>query len=274
MLYICATPIGNLKDITYRAIEILSKADIILCEDTRNSIKLLNHYSINQAKLVSLHQHNENNITQKVLQYLQDNKIVVQISDAGTPCISDPGSKLCNVVIKAGYKISPLPGACAYISLLSVSGIDVPNLFYGFLPNTTNQRVQLLKSFVDVTYCVILYESPHRIIATLYDILQVFGEDKEIIIGRELTKQFETIKKDYIINIINFINNDFNQQKGEFVLIISPSNKIIQISEEQKQALNELIKYMPPKKATAFIAKYLGGDKNLLYDYLLQNKNL
>lgn len=273
MLYICATPIGNLQDITYRAVEILSKADIILCEDTRNSSHLLKHYSINQAKLLSLHQHNENQITQKVLEYLADNKIVVQISDAGTPSISDPGSRLCNKVISAGYQISPLPGACAYITLLSVSGIDSTHLFYGFLPHTSNKRINVLNNWQNVEYAVILYEAPHRILETLYDIKTVFGNEKLIILGRELTKQFETIKKLNVEQLIQFVQNDLYQQKGEFVIIICADKKINNLTKKQQDAINEISKFLPPKKAAAFIEKYLDGDKNILYTYLLRQKN-
>lgn len=272
MLYICATPIGNLQDITYRAIEILAKSDIILCEDTRNSSNLLNHYSINQAKLISLHQHNEKQITQKVLEYLANNKIVVQISDAGTPSISDPGAKLCSQVLAAGYQISPLPGACAYITLLSVSGIDSAHLFYGFLPHTSNKRINLLNGWQNIEYAVILYEAPHRILETLSDIKTVFGNDKIIILGRELTKQFETIKKLPIEQLIEFIKNDPYQQKGEFVLIICPNKTVNKLTNKQQEAINEISKFLPPKKAASFIEKYLDGDKNILYNYLLSQK--
>jgi 16S rRNA (cytidine1402-2'-O)-methyltransferase len=273
MLYICATPIGNLLDITYRAIEILSNADIILCEDTRNSSHLLKHYSINQAKLISLHQHNENHITEKVLEYLANNKIIVQISDAGTPSISDPGARLCNQVINAGYQISPLPGACAYTTLLSVSGIDSAHLFYGFLPHTSNKRINILNDWQNINYAVILYEAPHRILETLYDIQTVFGHEKIIVLGRELTKQFETIKKMPIEKLIQFISNDPYQQKGEFVIIICADKKTNTLTQKQQNAINEISKFFSPKKAASFVAKYLDGDKNQLYNYLLNQKN-
>lgn len=140
MLYVCATPIGNLKDISLRAIDILNKSDIILCEDTRVSSHLLNNHQIKYKKLVALHEHNENEITDKVIDWLNNGLIITQISDAGTPNISDPGARLCKKVREQGFKISPIPGACAYVTLLSVAGLDLPNLFYGFLPSTKSRR--------------------------------------------------------------------------------------------------------------------------------------
>ena len=139
MLYICATPIGNLQDISFRAIEVLNSSDIILCEDTRQSKNLLAAHNINYKHLVSLHEHNENQVTEKVLLWLQEGLTITQVSDAGTPGISDPGARLCNAVLAHGYKISPIPGACAYTSLLSVAGIMQPSLFYGFLPSNKSR---------------------------------------------------------------------------------------------------------------------------------------
>jgi 16S rRNA (cytidine1402-2'-O)-methyltransferase len=196
MLYICATPIGNLDDISLRALEILAKADIILCEDTRNSQKLLNHHGINQKRLIALHDHNENEVSQKVLEWLNQELLIVQISDAGTPGISDPGARLCNVLHANQITPHPLPGACAYISLLSVSGIvDTPSLFHGFLPNKSSQRQKQLNTWLSVEYAVAIYESPHRILDSLSDLVQCLGEAREIVMGREMTKHFETIKK-------------------------------------------------------------------------------
>jgi len=277
MLYICATPIGNLDDISLRALEILAKADIILCEDTRNSQKLLNHHGINQKRLIALHDHNENEVSQKVLEWLNQELLIVQISDAGTPGISDPGARLCNVLHANQITPHPLPGACAYISLLSVSGlVDTPSLFHGFLPNKSSQRQKQLNTWLSVEYAVAIYESPHRIVDSLSDIVQCLGETREIVMGRELTKHFETIKKLSAGELLNFVKSDSNQQRGEFVLIILPQLKIKnteeQLTAEQISALNIIAGELPSKKAVNLTNKLFGGNKDLLYQYLLDLK--
>jgi len=277
MLYICATPIGNLDDISLRALEILAKADIILCEDTRNSQKLLNHHGINQKRLIALHDHNENEISQKVLEWLNQELLIVQISDAGTPGISDPGARLCNVLHANQITPHPLPGACAYISLLSVSGlVDTPSLFHGFLPNKSSQRQKQLSLWLGVEYAVAIYESPHRILDSLSDIVQCLGSTREIVMGRELTKHFETIKKLSAGELLEFVKSDSNQQRGEFVLIILPPLKIKnteeQLTAEQISALNIIAAELPSKKAVNLTNKLFGGNKDLLYQYLLDLK--
>ena len=277
MLYICATPIGNLDDISLRALEILAKADIILCEDTRNSQKLLNHHGINQKRLFALHAHSEKEISQRVLEWLNQELLIVQISDAGTPGISDPGARLCNVLHANQITPHPLPGACAYISLLSVSGlVDTPSLFHGFLPNKSSQRQKQLNLWLGVEYAVAIYESPHRIVDSLSDIVQCLGETREIVMGRELTKHFETIKKLSAGELLDFVKSDSNQQRGEFVLIILPQLKIKnaeeQLTAEQISALNIIAGELPSKKAVNLTNKLFGGNKDLLYQYLLDLK--
>lgn len=278
MLYICATPIGNLGDISYRAIEILTKADIILCEDTRNSQKLLNHYGISHKKLIALHEHNENEISRKVLGWLQQKQLIVQICDAGTPGISDPGARLCNFIHQHGHQISPLPGACAYISLLSVAGLDhnTSVLFYGFLPNKVSQRQKQLANWQNVDYAIVIYESPHRILDCLNDISNTLGKARQLVMGRELTKQFETIKKLSIGELIEFVKADPNQQRGEFVLIILPQKSEITfietLSPEQTNTLKLLAAELPGKKAINLTHKICGGNKDLMYQYLLTHK--
>ncbi len=269
MLYICATPIGNLKDISIRALETLSKSDIILCEDTRISKRLFVEHNIKYKKLVSFHEHNELEISEKVVEWLKEGLLITQISDAGTPGVSDPGARLCNKIFKAGFKISPIPGACAYTSLLSVSGITDPSLFIGFLPSQKIARQKILNQYQFINYAVCIYEAPHRIINCVSDIIECLGENREIIMGRELTKQFETIKKLRAKELLQFIKDDSNQQRGEFVLIIYPE-VIHQNSEtltnEQIKCLKVLLEELPPKKAVSITNKILGGDKNLLYN--------
>ncbi len=269
MLYICATPIGNLKDISIRALEILFKSDIILCEDTRISKRLFLEHNIKYQKLVSFHEHNELEITEKVIKWLTEGLLITQISDAGTPGISDPGARLCNKVLKAGFKISPVPGACAYTSLLSVSGITDPSLFMGFLPSQKTARQKILSKYQFINYAVCIYEAPHRIISCICDIIECLGENREIIMGRELTKQFETIKKLRAEELLKFIKDDPNQQKGEFVLIIYPDvihKDPESLTDEQIKCLKNLLEELPPKKAVSLTNKILGGDKKLLYN--------
>lgn len=265
MLYVCSTPIGNLKDITLRALDILNEADIVLCEDTRVSKKLLSHYKIINKKLVIFNEHNEKQIIEKVLSWLHDDLIVVQITDAGTPNISDPGAKLCNAVLANGYPISPIPGVSAFTTLLSVSGIELPHLFLGFLPRIKNKKEELLFSLKQSGFAIIIYESPHRIIDTLKSINNILGDKTTIVVGRELTKQFETIKKGTIKEIQEFILSDINQQKGEFVLIIIPPKQTSIIKEEHLKTLKLLAKELPPKIACSICAKIYDISKDELY---------
>jgi 16S rRNA (cytidine1402-2'-O)-methyltransferase len=275
VLYICATPIGNLKDISIRALEVLAASDIILCEDTRTSKQLLSAHGINYKQLIALHQHNENQIAEKVLNYLSSGMTVTQISDAGTPGISDPGARLCQIVLAAGYKVSPIPGACAYISLLSVAGLDKPSLFYGFLPSTKNARIKILEEWAGSSYAIGIYESPHRIIDSMQDIVTVLGECRPIIMGRELTKQFETIKYATASALLEFIKSDPNQQRGEFVLLIYPDILIKTAEEaltsEQIKVLKLLLPELPPKKAVSITHKLTGANKDLLYNYAIKS---
>lgn len=275
-LYICATPIGNLKDITLRALEVLASCNIILCEDTRVSKRLLKEYNIQDKKLIAFHEHNEKEIIDKVISWLIDGLTIVQVTDAGTPGISDPGVRLCNKAFECGYSPIPLPGACAYLSLLSVAGVDHKSLFYGFLPPNSLKRTQLLSSWKNIDHAVIIYESPHRIVECLKDIESTLGSERIIVMGRELTKQFETIKKLKIQELIELVTKDPNQQKGEFALLICPqkvsaSESSKTLTDEQIKVLELLSQELPPKKVTGLCHKICGGDKELLYDYLIKN---
>ncbi len=278
MLYICATPIGNLNDITLRALEILNKADIILCEDTRMSQRLLQHHGINSKHLVALHDHNENEAGQKVIEWLKQGMCIVQISDAGTPGISDPGARLCNLAFEHGFTPIPLPGACAYASLLSVAGlVDINCLFSGFLSNKSTQRQKQMAKWISVDFAVCIYESPHRIIECLNDIITILGEDRLIIMGRELTKQFETIQKLQAKELLKFVSADSNQQRGEFALIIMPEkikndNENENLTQDQINILTLIAKELPTKKAVNLTHKLTGGNKEIMYNYLVDSK--
>jgi 16S rRNA (cytidine1402-2'-O)-methyltransferase len=198
----------------------------------------------------------------------------VQISDAGTPGISDPGARLCNQLLQLGFKVSPLPGACAYISLLSVAGLFGETLFYGFLPSTKAKRVKVLETWVNCDYNVAIYEAPHRILECVMDIVECFGGDRVVVMGRELTKQYETIIKLPASKLLEYIKNDTNQQRGEFVLLIAPNQAVETnlLSPEQINTLKLLSPHLPPKKVAQLTSQIHGGDKNIMYDYLINNK--
>jgi len=217
-LYIVPTPIGNLKDITYRAVEVLNKADVILAEDTRTSSKLLNHYLID-GKLQSFHMHNEHKKLEGILKLLESGSLIALISDAGTPGISDPGFLLVRESIEKGIDVFCLPGATALIPALIQSGFPCDRfVFEGFLPNKKG-RLTRLEFLANESRTIILYESPHRILKTLNQFLLYFKEERKISVVRELSKKFETQFRGTIREAIEYFN--INKPRGEFVISIS-----------------------------------------------------
>ncbi|MDC0904566.1 16S rRNA (cytidine(1402)-2'-O)-methyltransferase, partial [Candidatus Thioglobus sp.] len=233
-LYIVATPIGNLDDITFRAIETLKNADVILAEDTRHSKRLLNHYDI-KTDLRAFHEHNETQKSQLVINELLEGKNMTLISDAGTPLISDPGYILVREAKKAGVMVSPIPGASAMISAMSVAGIASDQFgFFGFLPSKKAARIKAIQAIAHIDQTAIFYESPKRILACAHDLQSVLGDERIVCFAKELTKSFETIKTDTLPGLINYLELDQAHQKGEFVVLISSidkNNKVI--GEEQ-----------------------------------------
>ena len=266
-LFIVATPIGNLDDITFRAVEILKSIDIILAEDTRHSKKLLKHLNI--AKPIrAFHEHNEREKTKVIIDELHSGKSIALISDAGTPLISDPGYFLVAQAKKEGLKVVPIPGPSALITALSASGLASDSFtFLGFLPSKQTARVKLLKSLVGRTETSIFYESPKRILATLTDMHRIFGDSREVCLAKELTKVFETIQTGSIPNLIDYLTIDQNHQKGEFVILISATDKI-DIAEAETQ-LNSLLPILCAElgasKAAKLAAKITGIDKKQCY---------
>ncbi len=220
-LYIVPTPIGNLDDITFRALNVLKNSDIILCEDTRTSSILLKHFNINK-RLVSCHEYNEKKIVCKIIKFLKDGLNLALITDQGTPIISDPGFFVVKDVIKAGFNVVSLPGATAFVPALTSSGIaPSPFLFYGFLNSKKSKRLSELCELKNLPYSIIFYESVHRIIDTLSDLFNVFG-DREISLCREITKLHEQIFRGKISDILNQLDD----LKGEFVLVVSGNDTI------------------------------------------------
>jgi len=266
-LFIVATPIGNLDDITFRAIEILKSIDFILAEDTRHSKKLLKHLNIVKP-IRAFHEHNEREKTKAIIGELNSGKSIALVSDAGTPLISDPGYFLVAQAKKENLRVVPIPGPSALITALSASGLASDSFtFLGFLPSKQTARIKLLKSLLKRTETSIFYESPKRILATLTDMHRIFGDNREVCLAKELTKVFETIQTDSIPNLIKYLTTDQNNQKGEFVILISANDKI-DIAEAENQLdslLPILCAEMGASKAAKLAAKITGIDKNQCY---------
>ena len=266
-LFIVATPIGNLNDITFRAVEILKSVDIILAENTRHSKKLLKHLNI--AKPIrAFHEHNEREKTKAIIGELHSGQSIALISDAGTPLISDPGYFLVAQAKKEGLRVVPIPGASALITALSASGLASDSFtFLGFLPSKQIARIKLLKTLLNKTETSIFYESPKRILATLTDMHAIFGDSREVCLAKELTKVFLTIQTDSIPNLIKYLTADENNQKVEFVILISANDKIDIVEAEIRldSLLPILCAEMGASKAAKLAAKITGIDKKICY---------
>ena len=272
VLYVVATPIGNLEDISARAVRILQEVDCIAAEDTRTSLKLLRHLGIEKTML-AYHEHNEAVQTEKLSTMLSEGKSIALISDAGTPLISDPGYVLVKHLINKGFSVVPIPGPSALIAALSVSGMATDRFaFEGFLPAKTHARTEKLKSLATETRTLVFYESRHRIQASLADIAMVLP-GREITVCRELTKRFETIFYGTTAEVLEWFANK-DQQKGEFVLILSGSNEEISDAELQAQRqLEVLLHYLGPSQAAAAVAQLSGMKKKPLYQMALALQN-
>lgn len=269
-LSIVATPIGNLDDITTRAIDTLKSADIIACEDTRTSGKLLNHFNIDTTTW-AYHEHNADVQTAKFIELLQQGKNIALISDAGTPLVSDPGYQLVLACHEANIKTVPVVGASAAIGALSVAGLPSDKFsFLGFLPAKQSGRLKQLETHANRNETMIFYEAPHRIIPCLKDMSAIFGLNREITYCRELTKTFETVYKASLGELIDFVSNDSNQQKGEIVLVVAgkPNNENEDIAQHDTLLLR-LLDDLSVKKAAALASDITGVKKNALYQRLL-----
>jgi 16S rRNA (cytidine1402-2'-O)-methyltransferase len=270
-LFIVSTPIGNLGDMTTRAIEVLQTVDLIAAEDTRHSKPLMQQFGIH-TPLVSLHEHNEQQRAEELLVRLQAGETIALISDAGTPLISDPGYRLVSHVKAAGVKVSPIPGSCALIAALSASGLASDNFsFYGFLPPKWTARQSVLQSYKDQTSTLIFYESPRRLIGALEDCISVFGGERQACIAREITKLHETIETQPLSMLLEWVKQDSNQQRGECVLIIEGAPEAMSADEvEMERVLTPLLEELPVKKAAAITATLTGCSKNEAYQLALK----
>lgn len=273
-LYIVATPIGNLDDITLRAINTLKQVDLIAAEDTRHSGMLLQHLGI-KAKLFALHDHNEQEKSQLLIEKLKSGLSIALISDAGTPLINDPGYHLVKACRENNINVVPIPGACAAIAALSVAGLPSDRFSYeGFLPAKTKARQDYLTTLIDEPRTMIFYESTHRLLDTLHDMQTIWGSDRQIVLAKELTKTWETIVHFSIKDLIEWLEEDSNRQKGEFVLIAEGESKTDDVIDAKAiNTLKLLLNELPLKKAAAITAEIYGLKKNQLYQLGLTFQN-
>ncbi|WP_114908943.1 16S rRNA (cytidine(1402)-2'-O)-methyltransferase [Haemophilus haemolyticus] len=270
ILYIVATPIGNLQDITQRALDTFAQVDLIAAEDTRHSGLLLSHYGIKKP-FFALHDHNEQEKAHILVEKLKQGSNIALISDAGTPLISDPGFHLVRQCREAGIRVVPLPGACAAITALCASGIASDRFcFEGFLPAKSKARKDKLENISEEDRTLIFYESTHRILDTLEDMQSVLGEERYIVLAREITKTWETITGNTIKNLREWLLEDPNRTKGEMVLIVEgkpKSDNNDEISPQAVKALELIAEELPLKKAAAIVAELYGYKKNALYQF-------
>jgi len=273
-LYVVATPIGNLEDMTPRAIRILSEVDLIAAEDTRHSGKLLKHFGI-EAKTEALHEHNERSQVPRLIDILQAGKSIAFITDAGTPLVSDPGFHLVRSARQAGLTVIPVPGACAAIAALSAAGLPSDRfVFEGFPPAKSAARRAVFEKLREEARTLIFYESPHRILESLKEMTEIFGPEREAVLARELTKQFETVRSGTLTELSEWVNRDPHQQLGEFVILIHgvPRAEREAVDEDAERVLKILLEELSVSQATALAAKITGLKKNRLYEYALNLK--
>lgn len=273
-LYIVATPIGNLQDITQRALAVFAEVDLIAAEDTRHSGLLLSHYGIKKP-FFALHDHNEQQKADLLVEKLRVGTNIALISDAGTPLISDPGFHLVRKCRQAGVKVVPLPGACAAITALCASGIASDRFcFEGFLPAKSKARRDRLQNLQKEDRTLIFYESTHRILDTLADVEELFGAERYVVLAREITKTWETISGDSVGNLRRWLNEDANRTKGEMVLIVEGciETRETEFSPEAVKALKLIAAELPLKKAAAIVAELYGYKKNALYQFGLEKQ--
>lgn len=273
-LYVVATPIGNLGDMVPRAVEVLQSVDLIAAEDTRHSKRLMQHFNISTT-LMAYHDHSGANKVEVLVEKLRNGKQIALISDAGTPLISDPGYRLVDAALSAGIRVVPIPGASAVIAALSVAGLPSDRfVFEGFLNAKRQGRVSQLQSLVDETRTLIFYEAPHRLLACLEDMAAVFGATRQVVMARELTKTFETIRRAEVSELVTWVAADNNQQKGECVLLVHGAGKTDGGNSEGERVFDLLAEELPLKQAAALAAKITGAKKNQLYQYGLEKQKI
>ena len=275
-LYIVATPIGNLADMTARAIEVLRDVAVIAAEDTRHSGVLLRHFGISTPCL-AYHEHNERQQTETLIERLGQGAAVALISDAGTPLLSDPGYHLVKAAHAADIRVIPIPGASAVLAALSVSGLPTDRfIFEGFLPAKSSGRRERMLALRSETRTLIFYEAPHRLLATLGDMAEIFGQQREAVLARELTKVYETIRKDSLERLRHWVEADPNQQKGECAIVVQGAEVVsdqVDADAEKRRILEILLDEMPLKQAVGVAVKISGEKRNRLYQWAVDMKD-
>jgi 16S rRNA (cytidine1402-2'-O)-methyltransferase len=265
-LYVVATPIGNLGDLSQRAREVLAAVDAICAEDTRHTQPLLTAFGIDKP-LIALHEHNEAEQAGKLVARLQTGQSLALVSDAGTPLVSDPGYRFVREVRAAGLSVSPVPGPCAAVAALSVAGLPSDRFcFEGFLPAKSSARRERLQALARETRTLVFYESSHRIEESLVDFIAVFGAGREAVVGRELTKLFETLLGDTLADVLEKVRTDENQRKGEFVLVVRGcEDDAAAVLVEGKRLYAKLAEHMKPSQAAKLAAELSGAPRKALY---------
>ena len=274
VLYVVATPIGNLEDMTPRALRILESVALIAAEDTRHSGRLLSHFNI-KTPMIAVHDHNERQQQQKIIEKLQQGLDIALISDAGTPLISDPGFVLVREVRAAGFQVAPVPGCCALVAALCAAGVPSDRFaFEGFPPAKSQQRLNYYTARASEARTLMFYESPHRIIDSLKDIVSAFGPERSIVLARELTKTFETFLGGTAEEVLARVEADPNQRKGEFVLMVegAPEQDDTLLDPRSSEVLDILLEELSVKQASALAAKITGVKKKVLYQAALERK--
>lgn len=272
-LYVIGTPIGNMGDISLRALHILGMADAVACEDTRITGNLLSAYGLDK-ELISAHQHNERETAEKLIERLQKGDRIALVSDAGTPAISDPGAKIVDAVRRANLDVVPVPGPSAAVTALSASGLlDDQFLFIGFLPTKASQRREFLLKQKNIHATLVIYEAPHRIRETLEALVGIFEPSRQIVIAREITKLFEEIHRCPLSECLTWLEKNPNSQKGEFVLLLESATTATPEDFQAQHVLSILLEELPVSSAASLAARITGIKKKKLYEMALQLKN-
>ena len=262
-----------MRDITLRALDVLVQADVVAAEDTRNTAHLLSHHTIRAKQLIAVHQHNERGAADKIIAMLQAGQSVAFVSDAGTPAVSDPGALLVQAVLAAGLRVIPIPGASAVVAALSAAGFNEAHfLFYGFLPNKSAARRSVLQGLQEHSYTLVFYEAPHRIVECVVDLCAVLGGSRQIVLAREITKLFETIHSCVLQDAEAWLLSDNNQQRGEFVVLVSGALPQQGLPLEAERTLKLLLAELPLKQAVQLAAQISGEGRNELYELALKIK--
>jgi 16S rRNA (cytidine1402-2'-O)-methyltransferase len=272
-LYVVATPIGNLADITLRALDTLRSVDLIAAEDTRVTSRLLAHFNIDKPVL-ALHQHNERKATSRLIGALKDGHAIALVSDAGTPVVSDPGANVVAMVRAEGFPIIPIPGPSALAAAWSVAGLTDPGfLFQGFLPARSGERRKVLQAISTLPYALVFYEAPHRVVDAVRDLTQVLGAQREAVVARELTKMFESVHACPLGELEAWLEADENRRRGEFVLIVAGAAEQAPERAVGENALRLLLEELPPAQAARLASRLSGVSRSDLYELAVRLKD-